>query len=352
VITDENGMGTAVGDYDHDGDLDYFVTSIFDTARATPKTGNRFYRNDNGTLVDATDETGTRDGLWGWAASFQDLNNDGWLDIFHVNGFISSNYNYQPSRLFLSDGDGTFTEQAAALGADNDSQGRGLVSFDYDRDGDIDLYIQNSGYPAVLLRNDGGSTNHWLGVKLTSPGFNSEQIGARIRVRTGQREQLWVLRCGTNYVSQDPAEAHFGLGSATVVDELTVEWTDGQATTLTAVPADQFLVLAHPGAVDAPLTATPPRADGIRFLGAAPNPFSAATGIRFRLAEPGPVRIRVHDAAGRRIRILDEASRPAGEHSVSWDGRDDAGRNVGAGVYWVEVRSQGRVAHGKVVRLR
>jgi hypothetical protein len=354
VVTDENAMGTAIGDYDRDGDLDYFVTNIFDTTRAVPKTGNRFYRNDDGTLVDVTDETGTRDGLWGWAASFQDFDNDGWLDIFHVNGFISSNYNFQPSRLFMSDGDGTFTEQAAPLGADDDSQGRGIVCFDYDRDGDVDIYIQNSGYAGVLLRNDGGNANHWLDVKLTADGPNTEQIGARIRVTAGGVEQTWVMRCGNNYVSQDPAEAHFGLGSATVVDQLTVEWTDGQETTLTSVPVDQRLVLAHPGgggAVDAPLAA-PGGPGAVRFLGAAPNPFSAATGLRFRLAEPGPVRVRVHDAAGRRVRTLDVAARPAGEQTVAWDGRDDAGRTVAAGVYWVEIRSGDHGARGKVVRLR
>jgi hypothetical protein len=353
VVTDENAMGTAVADYDHDGDLDYFVTNIYNPP--ANKTGNRFYRNNgDGTFYDATDETGTRDGLWGWAASFQDFDNDGWLDIFHVNGFISSTYANDNSRLFMSNGDGTFTEGAAAAGAADSSQGRGIVCFDYERDGDVDLYIQNSGYRSVLLRNDGGNAQHWLDVKLTSDGPNTEQIGARIRATAGGVEQTWVLRCGTNYVSQDPAEAHFGLGAATVVDELTVEWTDGQSTTLTAVPADQRLVLAHPGAgpVDAPVADGRPASGGVRFLGAAPNPFGAATGIRYQLARPGPVRVRVHDSAGRRVRILDQPSRPAGDHAVAWDGRDDAGRPVAAGVYWVEVRSGDQSARGKVVRLR
>ena len=104
--------------------------------------------------------------------------------------------------------------------------------------------------------------------------------------------------------------------------------------------------------MDAPLADGRSPAGGVSFLGAAPNPFAAATGIRFRLSEPGPVRIRVHDTAGRRVRVLDDAVRPAGDHTVAWDGRDDAGRPVGAGVYWVEVRSGDQGARGKVIRLR
>ena len=90
----------------------------------------------------------------------------------------------------------------------------------------------------------------------------------------------------------------------------------------------------------------------MRFLGAAPNPFSAVTGIRLALGRAGPVRIRIHDTSGRLVRVLDQASRPAGEHTVAWDGRDEAGRKVGAGIYWVRVLSGGRSSHGKVVRLR
>ena len=87
VITDRNGMGSAVGDYDNDGDLDWFVTSIFIGTQGNSGNGNRLYRNDGGQFVDVTDTVGVANGGWGWAACFVDLDNDGHLDLYHTNGW-------------------------------------------------------------------------------------------------------------------------------------------------------------------------------------------------------------------------------------------------------------------------
>jgi hypothetical protein len=85
VITDDFGMGSAVGDFDNDGDLDWFVTSIYRSDSAD-FSGNRLYRNDAGTFADATPGSGTRAGGWGWGACAIDFENDGLLDIYHTNG--------------------------------------------------------------------------------------------------------------------------------------------------------------------------------------------------------------------------------------------------------------------------
>jgi hypothetical protein len=84
TITDENGMGSALGDYDSDGDLDWFVSSILSTIGG--QSGNRMYRNDLGAFSEVTELAGVRDGGWGWGACFADLENDGDLDIYHTNG--------------------------------------------------------------------------------------------------------------------------------------------------------------------------------------------------------------------------------------------------------------------------
>jgi hypothetical protein len=137
-----------------------------------------------------------------------------------------------------------FEEDAAAVGAADRGQGRGVAAFDYDRDGDLDLLIADSEQAPRLLRNDGGADHHWLSVALRGDGANSEAIGARVSVRAGGLTQLREIRAGSNYASQDPAEAHFGLGDAVVVD-VTVRWPDGATTELPGVAANQSLRIAR-----------------------------------------------------------------------------------------------------------
>ena len=253
VITDENGMGGAVGDYDNDGDLDWFVSSIFDTTYSAedPRwgiSGNRFYRNlGDGTFEDVTDETGVRIGHWGWGASFGDFNNDGHLDIYHVNGwpYAVETWVRDPALLYVSNGDGTFTDRAQELGADHLGQGRGIVCFDYDRDGDVDIFIASASERTRLYRNDGGNALNYLGVKLSGLNPNAEAIGARVYLTVDGTTQLRELSAGNNYVSNNPVEAHFGLGSATRADQVRIEWLDGSVTTLDDIAVNQLLTVGQ-----------------------------------------------------------------------------------------------------------
>jgi hypothetical protein len=349
VIIDDNGMGSCVGDYDTDGDLDWFVSSIYFPDFPPHKVGNRLYVNDgHGVLTDGTAAAGVADGSWGWGASFQDFNNDGWLDIYHVNGWRPA-YPYDESRLFVNGGDGTFTELAAALGCADRGEGRGVCCFDYDRDGDVDIFIANNDQPAVLYRNE-GITNHWLTVKLAGASPNTQELGARVRVTAGGLTQLREVNNGSNFLSQDPADAHFGLGGSAVVDVVEVTWTDGTVTVLTGVEADRILTVDR---ATGSASRFPARsAGGVALLGAAPNPFRESTAIRFSMEAGDPVTVRVYDAAGRLVRSLQDESCAAGSRSVMWDGRNAAGRPVTAGVYWYRVGAGDTVVQGRVARLR
>jgi enediyne biosynthesis protein E4 len=266
AISDENGMGGAVGDYDNDGDLDWFVSSIHDpdgvTSQSWGITGNRLYRNrGDGSFDDVTDEAGVREGFWGWGATFADLDNDGHLDLYHVNGWgelddvHSRNFHFDPARLYVARGDGTFAERAAELGVADTGQGRGVVAFDYDRDGDLDLLVANNQGPLRLFRNQGGNRKPALSVSLRGPAANSEAIGARVEIRAAGRTQMRELRAGSNFVSQDPAVAHFGLGDAAAVERLVVRWPDGAETVMEPGPAPGSLVISHPAAAGSPLPA-------------------------------------------------------------------------------------------------
>lgn len=256
VIVDRNGMGSAVGDYDGDGDLDWFVSSIWaipdSLGNQTFELGNRLYNNHGGRFSDVTEAAGVRDGGWGWGACFADFDNDGDLDLYHTNGWLEpfepSNFHIDESRLFLAHGDGTFTEAADAAGLTDIELGHGIVCADFDDDGDVDIFQThlNETNSATLWRND-SPRNNYLKVELVGRPPNTEAAGARIRATVAGTQQLREIHIGSNFTSQNPAVQIFGLGEATRVDTLEVEWPDGHRTTLTDIEQGQTVVVEHPG---------------------------------------------------------------------------------------------------------
>ncbi len=257
VIIDGNGMGSAVGDYDNDGDLDWFVTSIKCVGAGNCDNGvisgigNRLYRNQNGVFEDATAEAGVASGGWGWGACFVDLDNDGDLDIYHTNGWPRSDddndFTSDTSRAFVSDGIGGFENLAADLGLDDTQQGRGVVCADLDNDGDVDiLQLHRSAIVAATLWRNDTDSNNFLSVKLKGKPPNTEAAGARITITVGNDSQMREITIASNFVSQNPAVQTFGVGNAAQVDRVRIEWPDGQLTFLVDVQAGQFISVDHP----------------------------------------------------------------------------------------------------------
>jgi enediyne biosynthesis protein E4 len=265
AISDENGMGAAIGDFDGDLDLDWFVSSIYDDDIPPDAnwrgSGNRLYRNEgDARFSDATDEAMVREGFWGWGSCFADFDLDGTLDLFHTNGFLpGEGFDRDPSRLFIGSRDGSFSERSAETGLIDEGNGRGVVCFDYDRDGDVDILVANNDGPPSLFRNDLEGSNQSLTVRLRGPRGNSEGIGARVYVsspsltrdtpdafRFSIRTQLREIRAGSNYVSQNPAEAVFGLGLLRRPLDVRVAWPDGAVTIERGAPIGRVLVVDHP----------------------------------------------------------------------------------------------------------
>ncbi len=258
VGTDENGMGSAVGDYDGDGDLDWFVTSIYEPSGQIPEnanwgtTGNRLFRNNGDrTFADATDTAGVRDGGWGWGAAWLDYDNDGDLDLVMTNGHVKDgpeedHFNNDPMRLWRNDGQGTFTEVAASEGVDDKGSGKGLLTFDYDRDGDLDIFVVNNAGQPVLYRND--TDGHYLQVKTDGVLSNADGIGAQLIVTPslGGPSQIREVNAGSHFLGQSEFIAHFGLGDQTQIDLLTIQWPSGTIQSLVNVSSDQLVVVTEP----------------------------------------------------------------------------------------------------------
>jgi hypothetical protein len=235
VIIDRNGMGSAVGDVDRDGDLDWFVTGIFG---ASETVGNRLYRNEgNGLLQDVTVAARLESGGWGWGACFADFNLDGRVDVFHTNGWQNQSpplddFQNDRSRLFIAQASGfEFRDEAGTRGMTDTEQGRAVVCADFDGDGDIDIFMTNRGLAnsgAFWLNNDATNQNKSLTVKLVGAAPNTQAAGARIRVTVGGVTQLAEVAVGNNFTSQTPTAQVFGLGTLGAADSVQIEWPDGR----------------------------------------------------------------------------------------------------------------------------
>ena len=261
VGTDQNGMGSTVADFDGDGRLDWFVTAIYDPADTCntlggcnwESSGNRLYVNAGNRQFRDRTNAGVRDGGWGWGASHWDYDNDGDQDLVMTNGIIFSGtpvddyFNDDPMRVWRNDG-GAFHEVASSLGVTDDRSGKGLLVFDFDRDGDLDLFVANNSEHPVLYRNDGGNSQHWLQIKLRGRSANTSGVGAMVRVwpTAGAAPQLQEMSASSNYLGQNEFVLHFGLGAAASVHQVEVRWPSGRTSRLNALVADQRLTIVEP----------------------------------------------------------------------------------------------------------
>lgn len=210
---------------------------------------NRLYRNEgNGTFTEVTSpaldvsspSVSSMGGAWG------DYDNDGWIDVY-----VSTSGNVEtgnvPNWLYHNDGDGTFTEVAAAEGVAGTTRGLtdGAAWGDVNGDGFLDLFVDNGAEhppfgvgPRELFLN-GGNRNHWIQVQLRGITSNGSGIGARLRLVTPDGVQ-WRWRLGeSDNCFSDQTTLHAGLGDAMSVDSLQVLWPSGVVDTYTAVPADE-----------------------------------------------------------------------------------------------------------------
>ncbi|MEO1448102.1 MAG: FG-GAP-like repeat-containing protein, partial [Bacteroidota bacterium] len=215
-----NSTGCSWGDYDNDGDLDLYVTNASDQL-------NFFYENDgDGTFTRRTDLGIVQDMNQSHSSAWADLDNDGDLDLFVANNAARTN------KLFINDGEGDFFEVENAITEDMESSMAAAWS-DVDNDGDMDLFVANSdNQENSLYVNSKGACNSWKCFRLEGTQSNRSAVGAVVRVKaTIYGKSVWQMR----YVStqsggisaQSTMRAMFGLGDASLMDSVIVEWPSG-----------------------------------------------------------------------------------------------------------------------------
>lgn len=274
-------------DYDNDGDQDIYVSN---DKYANP---NLMYKNNgDGTFTEVGVQSGTAVSIDAMTVTVEDLNYDGWLDIYVTN---DPNNNV----LFINNGDGTFTDMAQSYQVTFNSTSWGAVFLDADNDKDLDLYVSgegngtaspflssafyenmnssffqldnsavpndysysygnaigdtdNDGYPEIVVnnidhnnifvwKNNTNTSNNWLKVKLEGTTSNRNGVGSFIEISINGNKQYRYTCLGEGYLSQNSATEQFGLGSDTVIDYVKVKWLSGIEDTMYNVSANQNL---------------------------------------------------------------------------------------------------------------
>ena len=244
----KKGMNVDFGDFNNDGWLDIYVTNI--TTAEYLQEGNMLWHN-NGlgedgrlTLTDVSLETVTYDGGWDDLASWT-VTGESAADAANWPPIGDRSFSgYEVVRFWRNDGMYTFTECADEVGLGSDRDGRGVVTFDYDNDGDLDVFIANQGQAPHLFRNDPASPKHWLMIDLegtVSTTTTRDGVGARVTVVTAAGTQIRERDGGNSYGGQSDPRLHFGLGDAEIVTLLEVRWPDGGLQYLEDVAVDRII---------------------------------------------------------------------------------------------------------------
>jgi len=225
---EQGSMGVTVGDYDHDGKLDLFVTNFDDEY-------NILYHNDGGnSFTDVSFKSNIAQvslPYVGWGTKFFDYDNDGWVDLFVANGHVYPQRGHYQQREFLhhNNRDGSFSEVASQMGSAlmEERVGRGAAFGDLDNDGDVDIVVNDLDGSPQLLRNDGGNANNSVLIKTVGVKSNHDGIGARVKIVSGNLTQVDEVRSGGSYLSQNDLRLHFGLEKRTKIDLVEVRWPSG-----------------------------------------------------------------------------------------------------------------------------
>jgi hypothetical protein len=243
------GMGVAVGDYDRNGTIDIFKTNF------AGDTSTLYANNGKGFCEDRTFAGGI--GLntkWlGWGVGFLDLDKDGWLDLFLVNGHVypeverlKTEAGYKQRKVVYRNlRNGRFQDVTDGLGppVTTAKAGRGAAFADLDNDGDLDIVVNNVHDTPDLFTLDSPADAHWLILKLVGTRSNRSAIGAKVRLVTAAGRQVQEVRGGGSYYSQNDQRVHFGIGESTRIERLEIRWPNGLEEMWTDVGIDRIVTL-------------------------------------------------------------------------------------------------------------
>jgi hypothetical protein len=280
----KSGMNAAAGDILNDGRYSIYVSNISEDGVLIQ--GNNLWVPKEGTTGDSMQYDnlarvmGVELGGWSFGAQFGDLNNDGHLDLYLVNGYVSgdrnSNYwydfskiaggnstiisdaahwpamegrslsGYQQKRAWLNDGSGKFINVAQAVGAKDAYDGRAVAFADLWNRGVLDVIVANQRGPLLIYKNTVAPENSWIEFELEGSSSNRAAIGAEVRVFWSGRQQVQQVSGGSGFCSQNQRRLHFGLGKNPQVEKVEIRWPSGKIQTITDPVLNQANKIKEP----------------------------------------------------------------------------------------------------------
>jgi len=249
-----SGMGVDFADYDNDGNPDIVITNLSDQKYAL------YHNSGNGSFTYETGPSGlgiaTRP-YAGWGVKFLDYDNDGWKDLFIAQGHVMDTIQLtfphlrylQPPLLLHNEAGKKFVDVSAQSGAVFKQKwaARGLAIGDLSNSGALDVVISTNNGPAYVLRNQGGTRNHWLTLQLEGRKSNRDGIGAEVKIVSASgAPQYATASTSGSYLSACDRRVHFGLGADAAVKSIEIRWPSGILQRLENVRANQILNVVEP----------------------------------------------------------------------------------------------------------
>ncbi|MEX0844973.1 MAG: FG-GAP-like repeat-containing protein [Balneolaceae bacterium] len=327
------GMGIAVGDPNNDAFFDLYITNATEKPFNDEQINPLFINNGVGSFTNKSTEAGVELAGWGWGTEFFDYNNDGWEDLYVVNGYFESSIDSNRFFKNISTPDSiAFEEISASIGINDVAESRTFLSFDYNNDGSLDILISNFTAKPVLYKNNTQGDN-WLKVELEGTDTNRNGFGSTIVAEANDKVYTKFYH-GAHFYGQSILPVHFGLADAQTIDKLTVYWLSGHIDVMEQIQVNQTIrVKEFEGLSTTSIQSEAlVKPNKIQLIGNYPNPFNSKTNIIFKLSEPSLIQFRIYNSIGQLIHFTDSKTYSSGTHSYSWSSNE-----FNSGVYFYQI---------------
>lgn len=280
----KSGMNVAFGDIFNQGRYSVYVSNISEDG--TLIQGNNLWVPKEGTSGDGIKyenlarDMGVELGGWSFGAQFGDLNNDGTLDLYLTNGYVSLDRNksywydftkisggnstiiadaknwpamdgrslsgYQQKHVWINDGAGKFIDVAQAVGATDTYDGRAVALVDLWNRGVLDVVVANQRGPLLIYKNTVAPGERWIEFQLQGTRSNHSAIGAQVTLSWDGQEQIQEVSGGSGFSAQNDRRLHFGLGRNPQIEKAVIRWPSGQVQTLRGLTPDKLYKVEEP----------------------------------------------------------------------------------------------------------